>query len=95
MKKIFRTLKIILKQIKGFLKACATQAQAEAELREDKALFDEIEKTIGDLQADIACAQVMRARLIKDRPSLVQKTNLNQKTKTNLNQKSAVKNWAI
>ena len=95
MTKIFRTLKIILTQIKGFLKACASQAQAEAELIEDKALFDEIEKTICDLSADLACAQVMRARLIKDRPSLVQKTNLNQKTKTNLNQKSAVKNWAI
>jgi len=95
--KIILTLKIILSQIKGFLSLCASQAQAQAELKEDKKLFNEIEKTICDLQADLATAQVMRARIIKDRPSLVQKTNLNQKTTTNLNQKTAKSavNWAI
>jgi len=92
MKKIFRTLKIILKQIKGFLSLCACEAQAQAELDADKKLFNEIEQTIGDLQADIACAQVMRARLIKDRPSLVQKTDLKKSVKANT---IKIKNWAI
>ena len=91
MTKIFRTLTVILKQITSFLKSCACEAQAEAELKEDKKLFTQIEQTICDLRADLACAQVMRARLIKDRPSLVQKTDLNQKAKAN----NTIKNWAI